>query len=383
METLFPPPVESASMLQTADSFVLNRTASNETEIDQTDRTNNHIPVRVVKTLTKFDVPPPTSDPTTEFSIESTDVITSDHVIDPILDSSGTKEVSDPSEPSEPSSPSSNTENLSEISIAITAASSTALEPSALSSENLSGNLSETIPSPNPNPNSNSKPEEPSAAMQSINSANITSTSIIPSNTDKNPETPETIQKNRQLQQQVLLQERLEAAKEWNVSDLETKLNDNSVLLTQWNNILDKNENMTPSCISVEDIKEHMTLRRGLHESLGFLAKYVQMQMQLSPANFNLQRMAITEATAGVTAISKVSVEATLQKNQLKQKEKEAKKKDLKKNNDIVMKKSDDVPPSNSPNDSFNLGQISSISSGMNSTGMFFYRSLFCMTRML
>ena len=85
----------------------------------------------------------------------------------------------------------------------------------------------------------------------------------------------------------------LRATAHWNHDHVEAKLGENAVLLSKWTLLLDRDEKRG-GIVSEAEAREHAMVRRQLHESLGFLTKYVQLHLS----------MKASETSASITSVS-------------------------------------------------------------------------------
>ncbi len=74
----------------------------------------------------------------------------------------------------------------------------------------------------------------------------------------------------------------LRATAHWTHENLEAKLGENAMLLSKWTLLLDRDEKRG-GVVSEADAKEHAAVKKQLHESLGFLTKYVQVYLSMRP----------------------------------------------------------------------------------------------------
>ena len=87
----------------------------------------------------------------------------------------------------------------------------------------------------------------------------------------------------------------------WNHEVVEARLGENAVLLSKWTLLLDRDEKRG-GIVTENEAKEHALVRRQLHESLGFLMKYVQLHMSMKQHEMGTSVSANANANANASA---------------------------------------------------------------------------------
>lgn len=89
-------------------------------------------------------------------------------------------------------------------------------------------------------------------------------------------------QQKSRLTPEEMKEKLLRTTAHWTHDTLENKLGENAVLLSRWTLLLDRDEKRGASTPEF-DAKEHAIVKKQLHESLGFLTKYVQLHLAMMP----------------------------------------------------------------------------------------------------